>query len=198
MILAGVSFIAINRYISNLQIMEMDNTAKEIFIVAQNNLSKYYVSGEFDRELENGSKVDFGTKFSDKPNYIIDSIPGNDHEFYYVPYDASQPELKPKILKVMLPEFSIDKEVSVEGNYVIIYDAKTATVLGVFYSGKTHTYFGPSNVDNPHVFSSDEVEAFDESNTVLLDVVNDVERRDNNGTIIGRHVYGGKDVRVRY
>ena len=39
LILAGVSFVAAIRYQSSLRRMEMDRTAKEIFLTAQNNLS---------------------------------------------------------------------------------------------------------------------------------------------------------------
>ena len=39
LILAGVSFVAAIRYQSSLRRMEMDRTAKEIFLAAQNNLS---------------------------------------------------------------------------------------------------------------------------------------------------------------
>ena len=51
LILAGVSFVAAIRYQSNLRRMEMDRTAKEIFLAAQNNLSLAKSGGVMERLL---------------------------------------------------------------------------------------------------------------------------------------------------
>lgn len=54
MILAGVSFVAVIRYQKSLRRLEMDQTAKEIFLAAQNRLSLEKSNGTMERLL-NGS-----------------------------------------------------------------------------------------------------------------------------------------------
>ena len=51
MILAGVSFVAAIRYQSRLRRLEMDQTAKEIFLAAQNRLSLEKAGGSLERLL---------------------------------------------------------------------------------------------------------------------------------------------------
>lgn len=53
-ILAGVSFVAVLRYQSRLRRLEMDQTAKEIFLAAQNRLSLESSQGIMARLLEQG------------------------------------------------------------------------------------------------------------------------------------------------
>ena len=188
MILAGVSFVAINRYIRNLHVLEMDNTAKEIFIVAQNHLSQSYASGEYQREYEE-HKDDFGTKLTEKPSYLsgtegsgtggagTTSIDGAEAEYRYFrftghPGEGASPDVRSGILSVMLPDFSIEGDIVDKGNFIIAYEVHSATVLGVFYSGSTHTYFGSSPV---HEFSADEAE--ENGNTYLKEARDDKEKR---------------------
>ena len=71
MILAGVSFVAVIRYQKSLRRLEMDQTAKEIFLAAQNRLSLEKSNGTMERLL-NGSfdsdeiKNKLGTKVEEK------------------------------------------------------------------------------------------------------------------------------------
>ena len=48
-ILTGISFIAATYYSRVLKLNEMDNTAKQIFIAAQNHLTSVEATGELDR-----------------------------------------------------------------------------------------------------------------------------------------------------
>ena len=46
LILMGVGFVAVNSYVRSLRLNEMDWTAKEIFVAAQNQLSKAKENGD--------------------------------------------------------------------------------------------------------------------------------------------------------
>lgn len=178
-ILAGVSFVAVSRYIRNLQALEMDNTAKEIFIAAQNHLSASFASGEYERYYEEYKDTDlsanYGTKLDTKPGYLEGVEFGTEDSVYrYVISNGSGNEggTKSLILSYMLPDYAIDKEIADNGNYLIVYEVNSATVLAVFYSGKAHTYIGGSHI---HSFTPDE--AIESGNAYLKDAVNDRSKR---------------------
>ncbi|WP_031554035.1 type II secretion system protein [Oribacterium sp. FC2011] len=152
-ILAGVSFVGVSKYIRRLQQLEMDNTAKDIFIAAQNHLSQSYASGEYGIKYENDQdeKDIFGFNLSSKPSYLhvdYDSSGSKTPDYKYVLYKGSDGTGTESewIHSIMLPVFSIDSEVAENGNYLIAYEANTATVLGVFYSSKPHTSLGNSDI----------------------------------------------------
>lgn len=195
MILAGVSFVAINEYIRNLQVLEMDNTAKEIFIVAQNHLSQAYASGELQRAGEDGDY--YGIPIS-KPNYLnfedSDDSEDTGAEYYYCHYDGYSlgSHEKTGVLSTMLPKYSIDDEIADYGNYIIVYEKNTATVQGVFYNGKSHTYFGSIK---PHDFSDAEARGNDDT----LEATNKSTGRDKRkhyleDSVIGWYGADGKDI----
>lgn len=222
MILAGVSFVTINRYIRNLHVLEMDNTAKEIFIVAQNHLSDAYASGELQRvykeESDKGDEaVDsyFGKNFTDTPLYLsgVSGVESDGSECRYVIYngygvDTETGTDRNEVMKYMLPQFSIDSSVSDQGNYIIVYEVKTATVLGVFYSGQTHTYFGVSPV---HEFTDQEAQETGGNKDLNIAVngganLNATNRNENaakekrkhypdesENSVIGRYIGDGRD-----
>ncbi len=195
MILAGVSFVAINEYIRNLQVLEMDNTAKEIFIVAQNHLSQADASGELQREGEDG---DYYGNPIPKPNYLnfeeSDDSEDTGAEYYYCHYDGYSlgSHEKTGVLSTMLPKYSIDDEIADYGNYIIVYEKNTATVQGVFYNGKSHTYFGSIK---PHDFSYAEARGNDDT----LEATNKSTGRDKRkhyleDSVIGWYGADGKDI----
>ncbi|WP_168171607.1 prepilin-type N-terminal cleavage/methylation domain-containing protein [Oribacterium sp. C9] len=197
MILAGVSFVAINTYVRNFQVLEMDNTAKELFIVAQNHLSEAYASGEYERKMsklkndESSYEEFFGDKITDIPSYI-GTLTGTEHEFRYKVYNGdSIGSSKSGVLSYMLPDFSIDQEISDNGNYIIVYDVKTASILGVFYSGQTHTFFGSAKI---HTFN----DSYENEKEDIEEAVNKKEKRkhypsSDEDSVIGRYVSDGKD-----
>lgn len=222
MILAGVSFVAVNRYIRNLHVLEMDSTAKEIFIVAQNHLSDAYASGELQRvykeESDKGVEaVDryFGKDFTDIPSYLsgVSGVESDDAECRYVIFngygiDSGSGSDRNEVMKYMFPQFSIDSSVSDQGNYIIVYEVKTATVLGVFYSGQTHTYFGVSPV---HKFTDQEAQETGGNKDLNIAVngganLNATNRNENaakekrkhypdesENSVIGRYIGDGRD-----
>ena len=81
LILAGVTFVSVAQYQKNLRLMEMDGTAKEIFIAAQNHLSVAQASGDFDRLAEEAKSASgttaspIGTKLD---STSVSAYAGND------------------------------------------------------------------------------------------------------------------------
>lgn len=155
-ILAGVTFVSVAQYQKNLRLMEMDGTAKEIFIAAQNHLSVAKASGDLDRlaEAEDAQKSgstsasSIGTKLSQAPSYA-----GNaGGEYYYVIHNVTSgsesytPSGSDAILQMMLPFGALDETVSVSGNYAIVYELKSASVVAVLYSGAGNASFGNAAV----------------------------------------------------
>lgn len=145
MILAGFAFVAVARYQKSLKLTEMDGTAKEIFIAAQNHMTAAKTSGEWDTYLEkigadDSSSVIGGAmeKPGDFEGSDDDFADTDNHGYYYVNYSNKTGQtgmnLDSSILSTMLPFGSIDDTVRSGGSYVIEYDIKTASVYGVFYT----------------------------------------------------------------
>lgn len=162
LILAGVTFVSVVQYQKNLRLMEMDGTAKEIFIAAQNHLSVAQASGDLDRLAEKAKSATgttdstIGTKLSSAPSYA-GSASG---EYYYVIHDVKNgiesytPSGSDAILQMMLPFGALDETVATSGNYAIVYELKSASVVAVLYSGAGNASFGNAAVIN---FGDDDV-----------------------------------------
>ena len=154
-ILAGVTFVSVAQYQKNLRLMEMDGTAKEIFIAAQNHLSVAKASGDLDRLAEKANATGttgspIGTSLTSAPSYA-----GNDRgNYYYVIHNVTSgresctPSGSDAILEMMLPFGALDETVSVSGNYAIVYELKSASVVAVLYSGAGNASFGNAAVIN--------------------------------------------------
>lgn len=124
-ILAGASFVAVLRYQSRLRRLEMDQTAKEIFLAAQNRLSLESSQGIMARLLEQGeSEGKLGIKASDS-----DAV-------YVVLYDGGENDSTGEIRERLLPFGSIDETVRTDGNYLVFYEPGTGSVRGVWYSDR--------------------------------------------------------------
>lgn len=153
-ILAGVTFVSVAQYQKNLRLMEMDGTAKEIFIAAQNHLSVAKASGDLDRLAEDAKESgstpasSIGTKLEPAPSYA-DNASG---EYYYVIHNVTSgtesytPTEGKKILEMMLPFGALDETVATSGNYAIVYELKSASVVAVLYSGAGNASFGNAAV----------------------------------------------------
>lgn len=148
LILAGVTFVSVAQYQKNLRLMEMDGTAKEIFIAAQNHLSVAKASGDLDRLVEQTNKSAIGTKLEPAPDYA-----GNaGGEYYYVIHNVTSgtenctPSGSDAILEMMLPFGALDETVATSGNYAIVYELKSASVVAVLYSGAGNASFGNAAV----------------------------------------------------
>ncbi len=165
-ILAGVTFVSVVQYQKNLRLMEMDGTAKEIFIAAQNHLSVAKASGDLDRLAEEAKSATgttdstIGTKL-DSPS--VSAYAGNDKgEYYSVIHNVANgsesyiPTEGKQILQMMLPFGALDETVATGGNYAIVYELKSASVVAVLYSGAGNASFGNAAVIN---FGDDDVKA---------------------------------------
>ena len=149
-ILAGVTFVSVAQYQKNLSLMEMDGTAKEIFIAAQNHLSVAKASGDLDRLAEQANKSAIGTKLDSKSVSAYAS--NTSGEYYSVIHNVMSgtesytPTESKQILDMMLPFGALDETVSVSGNYAIVYELKSASVVAVLYSGAGNASFGNAAV----------------------------------------------------
>ncbi|MDD3278083.1 MAG: prepilin-type N-terminal cleavage/methylation domain-containing protein [Lachnospiraceae bacterium] len=164
-ILAAFGFVAVIQYQKSLKLTEMDSSAQEIFIAAQNHMTAAKASGEWDAylSLSDSEKAKLGTEILVEPSdYTGSDFEDKDaHAFYYVNYSSksgqTSMDLTNSILSAMLPFGAIDDTLRSGGSYVIEYDLKTASVYGVFY---TDSKYGMSYSD---VTALDKLEARSDS-----------------------------------
>lgn len=150
MILAGVSFVAVIRYQRSLRRLEMDQTAKEIFLAAQNRLSlekshgtmERLLNGSFGSDKEKnklGTKVETGNRGAgtgDDDENSSSDITADVPALYCIRYTAkdSTSNENEDIRERLLPFGSIDDTVRIGGNYLIFYEPKNGSVRAVWYS----------------------------------------------------------------
>ncbi|MGI5989932.1 MAG: InlB B-repeat-containing protein [Lachnospiraceae bacterium] len=118
-ILGSLATVAVAQYRRNLKLYEMDNTAKEIFVAAQNRLSLMKVEDmlpETDSDQETN-------------HYLI--YDGNSASVLPA---ASETDGAKEIWDALLPYGAIDETVRVSGSYIISYDPVNAVIKDVFYS----------------------------------------------------------------
>lgn len=128
MILAGVSFVAVIRYQSRLKRLEMDQTAKEIFLAAQNRLSLDAPEGALKRILsqEPDSEEKLGIRCQ-----------GEDRDgVYVVMYQPHGDNRTEEIRNRLLPFGAVDETVRTDGSYLIFYEPEAGTVREVWYSDR--------------------------------------------------------------
>lgn len=130
MILAGVSFVAAIHYQSRLRRLEMDKTAREIFLAAQNRLSLEFSGGSLERILakEPDSEEKLGFSLNDQEKEGL----------YCILYQPGPDGQKPSedIRERLLPFGSIDETVRTDGSYLIVYDPEKGEVREVWYSDR--------------------------------------------------------------
>ena len=141
-ILCGFGFVAVIAHQRNLKRMEMDETAQEIFIAAQNHLTAARASGQWSSFLEKtasgeqaGSR---GTAMAYVPsdyNKASDADAAS-RKFYYFTTESAE-AVKNGAEALILPEGSIDE--TLRGHHFYVeYDAASGTVFGVFYTDSDH------------------------------------------------------------
>ena len=136
-VLAGIAFIAVNSYSRVLKHVQYDETAKEIFISAQNHLSMAYEEGYLNNnitsfgQLENSEKTNTYNPDLHKDVYYFVINSDDHHEFTGT-----------SMLDIMLPFGAVDETIRLDGSYVIRYCPDTADILDVFYSDKADTKYG--------------------------------------------------------
>lgn len=153
MILAGVSFVAAIRYQSRLRRLEMDQTAKEIFLAAQNQLSLSQAEGAIERLLKTGADTE------EKLGIPL-TAEGQDG-IYCVLYQPGEEERCGEIRNRLLPFGSIDETVRTDGSYLIFYEPGAGAVRAVWYSDR-------------YVFVEDDIES-----TMLSEAAADPDKREH-------------------
>lgn len=134
-IVAALMFVGFMQYMRTMHQREVDETAKEIYIAAQNHLTIAESLGTL------SAKSDKGTQ--DAGNI-----------YYYVVNEGNTSlNSSSSVLNTMLPPYSIDGTVRDGGSYVIQYEltGSSASVLNVFYAKPSGRY--------SHVFSNGEYRA---------------------------------------
>ena len=141
-ILCGFGFVAVIAHQRNLKRMEMDETAQEIFIAAQNHLTAARASGQWSSFLEKtsaeGQAGSRGTAMAYVPsdyNKASDADAAS-RKFYYFATESAE-AVKNGAEALILPEGSIDE--TLRGHHFYVeYDAASGTVFGVFYTDSDH------------------------------------------------------------
>lgn len=138
-VLCALSFVAVMTYQRDLHSLEMDATAKELFLAAQNHLSMIDGQEFLGLTSADGNVSTFGNNdvffktASDGEN--VDNI------FYYVVGGSgsgyAKPDTEGTALNLMLPQGAIEDTVRTGGSYIIRYQKEPAQVLDVFYAEKT-------------------------------------------------------------
>lgn len=163
-ILAVLTITGIIVFARDLKLMEMDGIARQIFVSAQNHLTRMETSGLLSDYEEAASapgtegetaKAALGAamdKAEDYPadypaadgkshaeTWLAEVVDNDNHAFYRVghrsgPDDKADNNLESSILQDMLPFGAIDDTVRSGGSYYIEYDLKTAQLYAVFYT----------------------------------------------------------------
>lgn len=172
-IIAGISFIAVSRYMRSLAKLEFDGNAKSIFVAAQNHLTMASHEGFLGRS-------DFGEEESE----ILSSDP-SEGVYDFIESPSGFPELdnndSNSVLGLVLPFGSIDDSIR-SGSYLIRYHKDSAQILDVFYWAENGW-----NGRYPYTYQSSDY-------ADLLEKGRSGEKsslQDYNGSVVG--YYGGAD-----
>jgi prepilin-type N-terminal cleavage/methylation domain-containing protein/uncharacterized repeat protein (TIGR02543 family) len=171
-ILGSLVTVAALKHRRNLKLYEMDNTAKEIFVTAQNHLSVMKVEGLLpDSDTVTDTAWDLvydGTSVS--------VITGD---------GTAADDKAQEAWEELLPYGAIDETVRVDGSYIISFDPVNAIVRDVFYSD-AYTFSSTKDL----VTSSGTV-AYSDELTKAKDDEDTRKRFNNTNDVIG--YYGGAD-----
>ena len=141
-ILCGFGFVAVIAHQRNLKRMEMDETAQEIFIAAQNHLTAAEANGQWDAFLKKtsgtNSEAARGVELANGPaGYDKTSDKDAASRKFYSFTTESDEAVQKGAVSLILPEGSIDE--TLRGHHFYVeYDAASGTVYGVFYTDADH------------------------------------------------------------
>lgn len=132
-ILASLSFVAVIHYQRKLRRLEMDQTAKEIFLAAQNHLTLEKSSGTFERLLNMDAEepLDGDVKLQ---KLGIEIQGSSSYAVLYAPGKSDEENKTEEIRNRLLPFGSIDETIRENGSYIIFYEPETGLVREVWYS----------------------------------------------------------------
>lgn len=139
-ILLGIAMVGLLHYANLLKQTEMDNTAKEIFVAAQNHLTTAEGNGQLNeivKKAEDDPKI-LGKKMTVKPSDMpSDEWNKNKDDYYYIILNSSSYiTYGSEMMKILLPFGAIDEDIRTKGCYVLEYNLETASVYGVFYNNE--------------------------------------------------------------
>lgn len=165
-IIMAVAFIAVQNYQRSMKQLELDKTAREIYIAAQNHLTMAKSMGRLDNFAQTAADATDAQKEANaqavgvQKTYEYTSDDGKNEtrlvNFFVVAPDKESGTADDKlsgntVLSEMLPEFSIDDKVRTGGSYIIEYDLGSAKVQSVFYcdlSDLSKHWFTDSDIPN--------------------------------------------------
>ena len=133
-IMGGLLGVSVLQWQKNLYQIEMDGTAKELYVAAQNHLTTAKAQGVLD-VVDNGTAV-----AADASGASAGSAAAAETDTYYYVVNPSNAgayyRAGTNVLAQMLPFGSIDETVRAGGSYVIAYqvNSQVARVLDVFYA----------------------------------------------------------------
>ncbi len=158
-ILASFGFVSAARYQKRLKLAEMDNAAREIFIAAQNHLTASEADGSWNQAYQkNAASSDFGVPVS-RDTLVLSGTDSDDYRAILSvrnqepsegPYAAAWNEI--------LPYGAITESIRTDGQYIVIYNASSASVYGVLYTDNSSSYFSSS--DQNFVFDLSELKSY--------------------------------------
>lgn len=143
-ILAALAVVGVFHFNQTLKIMELNNTAEEIFIAAQNHLTALQANSSaatlFDQEK--GDKSQWGTPVSAE-NAPADIIKAKgDTKGIYAFDNSGNGNNGAALREMILPYGAIDSTVADGGSWIIEYYPETYTVCCVFYTDGKSTVLG--------------------------------------------------------
>ena len=142
-ILLSIGGLSIIHYQKVLKLSELDTTAREIFVVVQNQIIKAKATGEWEaliKTYKDHTDTYLGQSMQEKPSdYPSEETwpeggKGSGHDYRYIVYNNAVETLDNTVLNKILPYGAIDEHVRKEGQYIIEYDYQTGNVYGVFYT----------------------------------------------------------------
>lgn len=135
-ILAGFGFVAVSQYNKRLTLLEMDDTAKKIFLAAQNHLTVSDTNGEW-KQLRISSEAGDSSDESNPSLGIPCTFIDGGYTVIYGGKDnrGNGSNNVTEALNLILPPNAVN--LAGDGSYAIVYNPKTATIYGVYYSSSS-------------------------------------------------------------
>lgn len=184
-ILSGITFAGVQTIRKNLRFTEMNESAREIYIAAQNQLTYANVNGSLDQALDT---LTAGMQESgDIP------VSGSADGSYYYLYNTGNQSNSDTWKEILLPYGSVDEAVR-NGSWIIEFDAKNWNIAGVYYSGSEDNIAHHSEVfDFSANMQSDSADLLEALHKIIRDKNRDAQKHfafgSSTGAIIG--YYGG-------
>ncbi len=144
-VLIGLGVTGFVSFRRNITITEYDDLAREIYVAAQNQLTRLDANG---MHADTVKELETGTPITQVPSDYIKGEAAWPDDFYYAQNGSP-------VMEVLLPLGAVAEDVHSNGFYAIEYNVKTRTVYSVFYSESNFEYTAVST--KPEFRTSKEV-----------------------------------------